>query len=199
MPRPCGCSSAPHESTRRCCGHRIRKVLARRGSYRDLFPLSGYGSDDMDLFERVLAIREKNARSRRSPHGRKPEQSRRGAVQRGGLSDERDRCSSEPWSRRRDSWARTIQRWPPPRPISPTCCRGPATTTAARPLYERALSIWEKSLGADHPKVATALVNLARFYLRTGSYHDARAAAGPGAGDSGEGAGSRAPGRRAAR
>ena len=27
---------------------------------RDLFPLSGYGSDDMDLFERVLAIREKN-------------------------------------------------------------------------------------------------------------------------------------------
>ena len=27
---------------------------------RDLFPLSGYGSDDLDLFERVLAIREKN-------------------------------------------------------------------------------------------------------------------------------------------
>ena len=26
----------------------------------DLLPLSGYGSDDMDLFERVLADREKN-------------------------------------------------------------------------------------------------------------------------------------------
>ena len=105
---------------------------------RDLFPLSGYGSDDTDLFERVLAIREKNARSRRSSHGRKPEQSRRGAVQRRGLSTERDRCSSEPLRRRRDSWARTIQRWQPPRPISPTCCRGPARTTRPRPLYERA-------------------------------------------------------------
>ena len=43
----------------------------------------------------------------------------------------------------------------------------------ARRLYERALSIWEKSLGADHPKVATGLVNLARFYLGTGNYADA--------------------------
>ena len=48
----------------------------------DLLPLSGYGPDDMDLFERVLAAREKHARSRRSPHGRKPQQSGRIAVQR---------------------------------------------------------------------------------------------------------------------
>ncbi len=27
----------------------------------DLFPVSGYGSDDMDLFERALAIRERIA------------------------------------------------------------------------------------------------------------------------------------------
>ena len=53
------------------------------------------------------------------------------------------------------------------------CYRGPASDEAARPLYERALSIWEKSLGADHPKVATALVNLARLYLKTGNYDDA--------------------------
>ncbi len=43
----------------------------------------------------------------------------------------------------------------------------------ARRLYERALSIWEKSLGVDHPKVATALVNLARFHSRAGNYDDA--------------------------
>ena len=31
----------------------------------------------------------------------------------------------------------------------------------AKPLYERANSIWEKSLGPDHPQVAIGLNNLA--------------------------------------
>ena len=42
----------------------------------------------------------------------------------------------------------------------------------AKRLYERAVTIWERSLGVDHPKVATGLGNLARFYLRTGSYQE---------------------------
>ena len=33
----------------------------------------------------------------------------------------------------------------------------------AKPLYERANSIWEESLGPDHPQVATGLNNLAEL------------------------------------
>jgi hypothetical protein len=42
----------------------------------------------------------------------------------------------------------------------------------AKRLYERAVTVWERSLGVDHPRVATGLGNLARFYLRTGSYQE---------------------------
>jgi tetratricopeptide (TPR) repeat protein len=45
---------------------------------------------------------------------------------------------------------------------------------AARRLYERALSIRETSLGADHPKVADALARLARLDLSAGRYAEAR-------------------------
>jgi MYXO-CTERM domain-containing protein len=38
----------------------------------------------------------------------------------------------------------------------------------AIPVAERALALWEKALGPDHPRVATALVNLAALYQRTG-------------------------------
>jgi hypothetical protein len=34
---------------------------------------------------------------------------------------------------------------------------------AARPLYERAIAIGEKTLGPEHPDVATRLSNLARL------------------------------------
>ena len=34
----------------------------------------------------------------------------------------------------------------------------------AEPLYKRALAIWEKALGPDHPDVATSLNNLAALY-----------------------------------
>jgi tetratricopeptide (TPR) repeat protein len=34
----------------------------------------------------------------------------------------------------------------------------------AEPLYKRALVIWEKVLGPDHPHIATVLENMAEFY-----------------------------------
>ncbi|MEJ2228990.1 MAG: tetratricopeptide repeat protein [Alphaproteobacteria bacterium] len=37
----------------------------------------------------------------------------------------------------------------------------------AEPLYRRALAIWEKSLGAEHPNVASALNNLAGLLRAT--------------------------------
>ena len=52
----------------------------------------------------------------------------------------------------------------------PPCleCRAPALLyrvpgryAEAEPLYQRALAIWEKALGPDHPEVATSLNNLA--------------------------------------
>src|SRR5260370_14426047 len=45
----------------------------------------------------------------------------------------------------------------------------------ARTLYERALAIFEKSLGATHPKVSTALVNYARLLHAQAEELDKRA------------------------
>jgi tetratricopeptide (TPR) repeat protein len=49
--------------------------------------------------------------------------------------------------------------------------RGPTPTDDA--LYKRALAIRQKSLGPDHPSVATSLQNLGRFYQLQGRYADA--------------------------
>jgi tetratricopeptide (TPR) repeat protein len=38
----------------------------------------------------------------------------------------------------------------------------------AEPLYQRALAIWEKALGPDHPDVATALENYAVLLRKMG-------------------------------
>ena len=38
----------------------------------------------------------------------------------------------------------------------------------AEPLYKRALQIYEKALGPDHPNVATNLHNLAQLYVASG-------------------------------
>ena len=43
----------------------------------------------------------------------------------------------------------------------------------AEPLYKRALAIFEKALGPDHPSVASALNNLADLYSAQGRYADA--------------------------
>ena len=40
----------------------------------------------------------------------------------------------------------------------------------ALPLAERALALYEKALGSDHPHVATALSNLALLYAEKGDY-----------------------------
>ena len=40
--------------------------------------------------------------------------------------------------------------------------------TEAESLYQRALTIDEKSLGVEHPEVATVLKNLADLYLAQG-------------------------------
>ena len=40
----------------------------------------------------------------------------------------------------------------------------------AEPLYQRALKIFEKALGPDHPDTATALTNLAVLYRAMGDY-----------------------------
>ncbi len=38
----------------------------------------------------------------------------------------------------------------------------------AEPLYKRALAIWEKALGPDHPHVAQSLENYAVLLRKTG-------------------------------
>ena len=45
---------------------------------------------------------------------------------------------------------------------------------AAEPLYKRALALWEKALGADHPHVATVLGNMAEFYKKIGRNDEAK-------------------------
>jgi tetratricopeptide (TPR) repeat protein len=45
---------------------------------------------------------------------------------------------------------------------------------AARPLYERALAIYEQALGPNHPDTATSLNNLAGLHYAQGEYGAAR-------------------------
>jgi len=44
----------------------------------------------------------------------------------------------------------------------------------AKPLYERALSVWEKVLGAEHPQMALGLNNLAGLHKTQGNYEQAK-------------------------
>ena len=71
----------------------------------------------------------------------------------------------------------------------------PGKYAKAEPLYQRALAIWEKALGPEHPDVATSLNNLAELYDTQGQYAQGRAAVPAGAGDPGKGAGPGAPRR----
>jgi tetratricopeptide (TPR) repeat protein len=43
----------------------------------------------------------------------------------------------------------------------------------AESRYQRALAIWEKAFGPDHPNVATGLNNLAELYRMQGQYAQA--------------------------
>jgi tetratricopeptide (TPR) repeat protein len=45
--------------------------------------------------------------------------------------------------------------------------------TEAEPLYKRALAIWEKALGPDHPELAQSLNNLSVVYQDQGRYAEA--------------------------
>jgi len=49
-----------------------------------------------------------------------------------------------------------------------------AEYSKAEPLYQRSLAIREKSLGKDHPDVATSLNNLALLYKAQGNYAEAK-------------------------
>jgi tetratricopeptide (TPR) repeat protein len=66
------------------------------------------------------------------------------------------------------------------RPADPGLLNGMASAlmhagdyVAAEPLYQQALAIQEKALGADHPDMATSLDNLAALYRREGRYAEA--------------------------
>jgi len=48
-----------------------------------------------------------------------------------------------------------------------------AQYTEAEPLHQRALAIWEKQLGAEHPGTATSLNNLAALYDSQGQHEQA--------------------------
>jgi len=45
---------------------------------------------------------------------------------------------------------------------------------AARPLYERAIAIYEQALGSSHPSTATSLYNLAGLLRAVGDDAEAR-------------------------
>ena len=95
---------------------------------RELLPLSGYGSDDAELFERVLAIRGEQ-RGLADPPRQKASAISRRCCPPPKITAEHDRCSNGRSKRRRGSWARTIRKSEPPPAISPMCCRAPARTT----------------------------------------------------------------------
>ena len=53
--------------------------------------------------------------------------------------------------------------------------QGRGNYASAEPLLKRALAIWEKANGPDHPDVAECLENLARLYKATKRIPEANA------------------------
>ena len=53
----------------------------------------------------------------------------------------------------------------------------------AEPLFKRALAIWDKALGPEHPQVALSLNNLVLLYRDQGKYAAAEPLFQAGAGD----------------
>jgi tetratricopeptide (TPR) repeat protein len=49
-------------------------------------------------------------------------------------------------------------------------CLPAASSPGTEPLYARALAIWEKTLGPEHPNAAKSLNNLAGLYYNQGQY-----------------------------
>jgi tetratricopeptide (TPR) repeat protein len=60
-----------------------------------------------------------------------------------------------------------------PPPQAETANHGRAAYSVARPLFERALAISEKSYGPDHPEVAMGLNNLANLLRDTNRLSEA--------------------------
>ena len=52
--------------------------------------------------------------------------------------------------------------------IWPRCTRNQGRYGEAEPLYKGALAIWEKTVGPEHPQVATNLENYAALLHKTG-------------------------------
>ena len=68
---------------------------------------------------------------------------------------------------------RTTPPWARPSITWPSCIEPRASTAEAEGLFERALAIREKALGASHPDVGQTLNNLANVYRDQGKYAEA--------------------------
>ena len=86
----------------------------------------------------------------------------------------RGRCSSARWRSTRRCSAPSIPIRRRASTISPTCFRLQGELAAARPLFERALAIYEKVLGPEHPYTAASLNNLASLLQAQGDLAAAR-------------------------
>jgi len=79
---------------------------------------------------------------------------------------------------RRQAW---FQRWIRPKDVNTASClnnlamllKDKGDYNGAEPLYRRALAIYEKALGAQHPHTATSLNNLAELLDNKGDYNGA--------------------------
>ncbi len=67
----------------------------------------------------------------------------------------------------------TIPMWPIASITSPLCTPTKANMPYSAKLHRRALAIWEKAYGPNHPDVATSLNNLANVYKDQGKYAEA--------------------------
>ena len=130
--------------------------LWRQGQYRDA-----------EAFECALRWQLRSGLLRRVHRGaRRPNPRQCGPrvsgprrVQRGGGDS-----SSARWRSGKRPLVRTIPTWGRPSTIWPSCIEPRASTAEAEGLFERALAIREKALGASHPDMGQTLNDLANLY-----------------------------------
>ena len=134
----------------------------------ELYQDQGKYSEAEPLYQRSLAIKEKALGPEHPDVATRPQQPGSTILRTRGSMGRRSPFTSGPWRLEKRPWGRNTQKWPPASTTWQHSTRPRGSMWEAEPLYQRALAIWEKALGPEHPSVATCLENYAALLKEMG-------------------------------
>ena len=132
-----------------------------------LYQAQGKYAEAEPLYQRALAIWEK-ALGPEHPDVATSLNNLAALYQAQGSTGRRSPCTSGPWPSGKRSWGRSTRTWPPASTTWQYFTMPRGNMGKRSRLYQRALAIWEKALGPEHPDVATCLENYAALLKKMG-------------------------------